>query len=136
MYEFLRQFVALDAASVAIVAVLVGGFVYGIIQGVDALVRNRPDSGGIGLNPNIKYWGAVGLSLVIPFFAWVVVTLNDARPLTFGGVFLAAGVAFLSATTIHWLTGGSKQAEKAHETEKFEVAMGAAPTASNDTGLS
>lgn len=136
MYEFLRQFVALDIPSVTLVAVLVGGAAYGIIQGFDALVRNRPNSNGVGLDPNLKYWGAVILCILLPVIAYLLVTLNDARPLTPGGIFLAAGVAFLAATTIHWVSGGSQKAEAAHEQEKAQAAVGIPPTASNDTGLS
>lgn len=115
-YAFLRQFVALDVPSVALVAGVVGGTVFLIIQAVDTLAKNRPP-GGVGLNPNLKFWAAVVLSFVIPLGAYALVTLNDARPLTFGGVALAAGVSFLAATGIHWISGGSQQATAVHEAE-------------------
>lgn len=115
-YEFLRQFVALDIPSVTIVAGVVGATVFLIIQGFDSIAKKRPP-GGVGLDPNIKFYGAVGLCVLIPLGAYVLVTMNDARPLTIGGVALAAGVSFLAATGIHWVTGASQQASALHEAE-------------------
>lgn len=138
-YAFLRQFVALDIPSVATVAIVVGGAVYGIIQVLDTIARNRPP-GGVGLNPNIKFWGAVGLCVLIPLGAYVLVTMNDARPLTIGGVALAAGVSFLAAAGLHWITGGSSKAMSTHNLEKVVAAnerfdtLTVAPS-DDDTGL-
>lgn len=136
-YDFLRQFVALDIPSVATVAIIVGGAVYGIIQGLDAIARNRPP-GGVGLNPNIKFWGAVLLCILIPFGAWYLVTINDARPLTIGGVAEAAGVSFLAAAGLHWITGGAQKAEVSHNMEKVAAAndrFDQVPPGNSDTGL-
>ena len=115
-YDFLRQFIALDIPSVVVVAGVVGAAVFFIIQGFDTLAKNRPP-GGVGLPPQVKFWSAVILSFVIPMGAYFLVTLNDARPLTFGGVALAGGVSFLAATGIHWITGAGQQATAIHEAE-------------------
>lgn len=116
LYEFLRQFVALDIPSVALVAGVVGTAVFLIIQAFDTLAKNRPP-GGVGLPPQIKFWSAVILSFVIPLGAYLLVTTNDRRPITFGGVALAAGVSFLAATGIHWITGAGQEATALHEAE-------------------
>jgi hypothetical protein len=117
IYTFLAQFVALDIPSVVLVAGVVGTAVFLIIQAFDTLAKNRPP-GGVGLNPQIKFWAAVVLSFVIPLGAYLLVTNNDHRPLTFGGVALAAGVAFMAATGIHWITGAGQEASAIHKAEK------------------
>lgn len=99
---------------VAIVAVVVGGAVFGIIQGADAFFKQK---GGEGLSPNLKFWGAVALSFLIPLVAYVIVTLQDTRTLTINGVFLAAATGFTAATALHWVTGGSQRATAVHEAE-------------------
>lgn len=112
IYAFLRQFVAGDIPSVLVVAGLVGGAAFFIVQGLDSIAKN---GGGVGLAPSIKYWVAVALCLLIPFGAWVAVNVNDKTPLSFGGVLLAFGVAFIAATSIHWVTGGANTANALHE---------------------
>jgi hypothetical protein len=115
IYDYLRQFIALDPLHVVSVAVIVGAAVYAIIEGIDAIAKNGQDPPKPGLNPHVKFWGAVALSILIPFGSYVIVTSNDARPLTAGGILLAAGVSFFVATGLHWVLGGGQNAVEAQQ---------------------
>jgi hypothetical protein len=111
LYDFLRQFIALDFLHVAAVAVVVGGAAWGIVEAADALVKNRPSNTlHEGINADIKYWATIALCVIIPFLASVLVSQHDASPLGLSGIALAAGVGFTAATTLHWVTSGSQKA--------------------------
>jgi len=112
LHNFLEQFIAGDLTQVVIVAALVGGAVFGLIQWLDSILKN---GGGTGMAPNLKFWSAVALSFLIPLGAYLIVTIQDAQKPTLNGVFLAAAVGFTAATALHWLTGGSQSATAMHE---------------------
>lgn len=118
LHEFLQQFIALDMAHVAIVALSVGVAVFGLVQGADALwKRSHP----IGLSPDIKFWGAAGLSFLIPLGAYVLDNSTQHAPVTFNGVYLAGSVGFATATALHWVTGGSSNAKLAQQTFNTDI---------------
>jgi hypothetical protein len=114
LHQFLEQFIAGDLTQVAIVAAIVGAAVFGIIKAIDGLLTS---GGGPGLSPNLKFWGAVVLSFVLPLGAYLIVTIQDALKPTLNGVFLAAAVGFTAATALHWVTSGSTKANAIHEAE-------------------
>src|SRR6187399_3110017 len=109
LYNFLNSMVAGGWAEVATAAVVVGGIVFGIIEFIDSRIK-RPqtatDPGNPGLDRNVKFWGAVLLSFLLPFLAYLYVTNVDGNPITFNGVYLAAGVGFTASQAIHWVTEG------------------------------
>lgn len=111
LHDFLQQFISLDMAHVAAVALVVGGAVFALIEIIDGLVKRAGHP--LGLSPDAKFWGAVGLSLAIPFAAYLIDNATQRVPITLNGVFLAAAVGFTTATAVHWLTGGSSNAKQA-----------------------
>lgn len=115
LYDFLKQMVALDFAHIATAAAIVGGIVFGIIEIVDSRLK-RPqtatDPGNPGLNRNVKFWGAIILSFLLPFLAYVYVNNVDGKPINENGIFLAAGVGFMASQGIHWVTEGVTRDKK------------------------
>jgi hypothetical protein len=109
IFDFLRQFVAVDAAHVLIVAGLVGAAAWAIVEGFNKVAQNGSPIGE-GLPAQLKYWSTVALCVVIPFFASLIVSWHDNRSITFEAIALAAGVGFMAATTLHWVTSGAQKA--------------------------
>lgn len=114
IHNYLEQFIAGDLTQVATVAALVGLAVFGLIKAIDGILEN---AGKPGLSPDLKFWGAVLLSFVLPLGAYLIVTAQDALKPTLNGVFLAAAVGFTAATALHWVTSGSTKANAIHEAE-------------------
>lgn len=101
--NFLRTLIAGDLASVVIVAAVVGGVIFGIVE---ALGQKLPN----GLTPDSKFWLSLILAILIPFGAYLIESVRSHTPITGNGLFLAGAVAYAVAQTIHWAVSGSKNA--------------------------
>lgn len=69
------------------------------------------DSTGAVLTPQMKFWGALLLSLAVPLAALALEVALGLGAWTSESVFEALSAAYAVSQIVHWGTGGAAQAE-------------------------
>jgi uncharacterized membrane protein len=107
--NFLRSLVAGNIAEVAAVALVVGAFVFGLIEFFDWLAKKQNPN---GIPAQFKFWLALVLSFVVPIGAYLLLQLQEQQPIGINGLYLAAGVGYMASQAIHRLLEGKPEKEQ------------------------
>lgn len=81
-----------------------GVLTFAIVEGADAIKKGR-DGQGQGLNPDLKFWGAVVIAMASTIIAVGVEVYLKLLPLTPETVAATAATVYTLSQAIHWEFG-------------------------------
>jgi hypothetical protein len=105
---FLSTLVADSFLGVATVAITVGALIFGLIEGIDAIVKH---SNPAGLSSRFKFYMAIVLAFIVPVGAYVALQLQTSQPVVLNGLFLACAVGYVVSQGLHRLWEGKPEKE-------------------------